>query len=130
MSETAVKVAVLAVCAVLCAGVVRRGAPEFGVLLALGTGACILFLLYDGLRQILEAIARLAQMACLDQSVLRPVIKTVAISILTKITGELCRCSGESGIAAFVETAGTILAVGAALPLAEGVLELMGQLFT
>ena len=130
MSEAAVKIAVMAVCAVLCSGVVRRGAPEFGLLLALGTGVCILLLLYDGVEQVLAAIERLAGVARLDQSVLRPVVKTVAISILTKITGELCRCAGEGGIAAFVETAGTILALGVALPLAEGVLELMGQLFT
>ena len=81
-------------------------------------------------KAVLAAIERLAGVARLDQSVLRPVVKTVAISILTKITGELCRCAGEGGIAAFVETAGTILALGVALPLAEGVLELMGQLFT
>ncbi len=128
MSETAVKIAVMAVCAVLCSVVVRRGAPEFGLLLALGTGVCILLLLYDGLEQVLATMEHLARVAQLDQAVLRPVIKTVAISILTKITGELCRSAGEGGIAAFVETAGTILALGVALPLAEGVLELMGQL--
>lgn len=130
MSEAAVKIAVLAVCAILCTGVVRRGAPEFGVLLALGTGAAILLVAYDGLEQVLAAMERLAGFAQLDQSVLGPVVKTVAISILTKITGELCRCAGEGGIAAFVETAGTILALGMALPLAEEVLKLMGQLLT
>lgn len=129
MSEAAVKIAVLAVCAALCACIVRRGAAEFGLLLALGAGVGILLLAYEGLEQVMEAMERLAGIAQLDQGVLRPVVKTVAISILTKITGELCRCAGEGGIAAFVETAGTILALGVALPLAEGVLELMGQLF-
>ena len=128
MNETAVKIAVLAVCAVLCAGVVRRGVPEFALLLALGTGVCIVLMMYDALEQVLAAIERLAGIAQLDHWVLSPVIKTVAISVLTKITGELCRCAGEGGIAAFVETAGTILALAVALPLAEGVLEMMGQL--
>ena len=54
----------------------------------------------------------------------------VGISLVTKITGELCRGAGESGAAAFLETAGTVFALAAALPLAEGVLELMGQLLS
>ena len=72
----------------------------------------------------------MAVVAQLEDEVLRPVVKTVALSLMTKITGELCRSAGESGIAAFVETVGTILALGVALPLAEGVLELMAQLLT
>ena len=123
-----VKVTVLAVCAVLCSGVVRRGAPEFSLLLALSAGVCVMLLLRDSLEQVVSALERIATLARLEHEVLQAVMKTVAISILTKITGELCRCAGEGGLAAFVETAGTILALGVALPLAEGVLELMGQL--
>ena len=130
MSEAAVKMAVLAVSGLLCAGVVRRGAPEFALILALGTGVCVLLVVQDAMTQVMAAISRLSELSGMEGEVLEPVVKTVAISILTKITGELCRCGGEGGIAAFVETGGTILALGAALPLAEGVLELMGQLFT
>ena len=85
------QIAALAVTAVLCAAVIRRGAPEAAL-------------------------------------VLEPVLKTAAISILTKVTGEVCRAAGEGGAAAFVEVAGTILALAVALPLAEGVLTMMAEL--
>lgn len=126
--EEMVKIGALAVTGVLCAAVVRRGAPEFSLLLALGVGVCILLLGLDALERVLGTIENMAAVAQLEQEVLRPVAKTVALSLLTKITGELCRSAGEGGIAAFVETAGTILALAVALPLAEGVLELMAQL--
>ena len=54
-----------------------------------------------------------------------PVFKTVVLSILTKLTSEVCRSAGEGGLAAGVETAGTVLALAAALPLVGGVMELM-----
>lgn len=40
------------------------------------------------------------------------------------------RASGEGGLAAFVETAGTILALGAALPLARAVTSLLAEMLT
>lgn len=122
------KISVMAAAAVLCCSVVRRGGGEFALILALTAGAGILLLTEQALEQIINMIARMTELALLDEKTLKPVIKTVALSILTKITVEICRSGGEGGIAAFVETAGTILALGAALPLAEGVLELMGQM--
>jgi stage III sporulation protein AD len=56
------------------------------------------------------------------------VIKTVALSILTKLTVEVCRAAGEGGIAAFVETVGTVLALVVALPLVRAVVVLMGSM--
>ena len=49
-----------------------------------------------------EAIGRLAGQAGLDSTLVEPVLKTAAISILTKVTG---RCAGPpgGGAAAFVE---------------------------
>ena len=66
----------------------------------------------------------------LDEALLEPVVKTVALSILTRLTAEVCRSSGEGGLAAFVETAGTILALGAALPLARAVTALLAEMLT
>lgn len=122
------KLAVLAVTALICAGIVRRGTPEIALLLVLAAGAAVLGLVMGELQEVVEELWYLAWAACLEEEVLRPVLKTVAISILTKITGEICRCGGEGGLAACVETAGVVLALWVALPLVEGVLRLMGEL--
>ena len=122
------KISALAVAAMLCAGVVRRGAPEISLVIVLAAGGAVTWLAVDALEQVISVLERMADLAQVDGRVLRPVIKTVAISILTRVSGEICKGGGESGLAAFVETAGTLLALGVSLPLVEGVLELMGRL--
>ena len=123
-----IRVAALAAAAVLCAAVVRRGSGEFSLLLVRAAGTRILLLAMEPLAQVVESITRISRLAQLDGGLVRPVLKTVAISILTKITAELCKSSGEGGLAAFVETAGTALALAVAAPLAENVLTLMAEL--
>ena len=119
--EGIMQIAALAVTAVLCAAVIRRGAPEAGLVLVLAAGCWMLMLAAGALGSVVEAIGRLAGRAGLDSTLVEPVLKTAAISILTKVTGEVCA-------AAFVEVAGTILALAVALPLAEGVLTMMAEL--
>ena len=120
------QIAALAVTAVLCAAVIRRGAPEAALVLVLAAGCWMLMLAAGALGSVVEAIGRLAGRAGLDSTLVEPVLKTAAI--LTKVTGEVCRAAGEGGAAAFVEVAGTILALAVALPLAEGVLTMMAEL--
>ena len=122
------QIAALAVTAVLCAAVIRRGAPEAALVLVLAAGCWMLMLAAGALGSVVEAIGRLAGRAGLDSTLVEPVLKTAAITILTKVTGEVCRAAGEGGAAAFVEVAGTILALAVALPLAEGVLTMMAEL--
>ena len=121
------KVAAAAVTAALCGAVVRRGAPEFGLLLTLAAGVWILTMVLDGLgaAAMAEQLARLAQ---LDAAVVGPVLKTVALALITRVTAEVCRSAGEGGVAAFVETAGAVLALAAALPLMGAVLALLEEL--
>ena len=125
MTELMLKGAAVAVTAALCAGVVRRGAPEIALVLSLAAGVWVLLSAADSLAAVAALMEELSQLAGLDRSVVEPVFKTVVLSILTKLAAEVCRSAGEGGIAAAVETAGTALALAADLPLVRGVLELM-----
>ena len=118
------QIAALAVTAVLCAAVIRRGAPEAALVLVLAAGCWMLMLAAGALGSVVEAIGRLAGRAGLDSTLVEPVLQTAANSIQTKVS----RAAGEGGAAAFVEVAGTILALAVALPLAEGVLTMMAEL--
>ena len=113
--------------AVLCA-VLRKSTPELAVLLALAAGAGILFLAADALGGALDVLVELTALAGVEDELLRPVVKVVAISLLTRITAEVCRSAGEGGVAAFVETGGTVLALGVSLPLIRAVIMLMGEM--
>lgn len=128
--EVMVKLAAVGVTAVVLSAVLRKNTPELALLLVLAAGLWMLALAAQGLGAAVALMEELAQLAGLSEALLEPVFKTVALSILTRLTVEICRSAGEGGAAAFVETAGTVLALLAALPLVRAVAQLMGELLT
>lgn len=114
--------------AALCGVVIRQKSPELAALLALA--ACVLLLwntlpLMETIRDVLEELAALGD---LSPVILRPMVQTVGLSLVTRLSSALCRDAGEGGIAAFLEVAGGAAAVVAALPLLKMVLQLVVDL--
>ena len=128
MMDAMVRLAAAAVTAVVLSGVLKKTTPELALLLTLAAGIWMLAVVADGLGAVVELMKELAGQAGVSEVLLEPVVKTVALSILTKLTAEICRSAGESGVAAFVETAGTVLALVVDLPLVRAVAQLMGEL--
>lgn len=126
--DAMVRLAAAAVTAVVLSGVLKKTTPELALLLTMAAGIWMLAVVADGLGAVVELMKELAGQAGVSEVLLEPVVKTVALSILTKLTAEICRSAGESGVAAFVETAGTVLALVVALPLVRAVAQLMGEL--
>ncbi len=126
--EAMVKLTAVGVTAVVLSAVLKKNTPELALLLVLAAGLWMLALVANGLGAVVALMKELAQQAGISEVLLEPVIKTVALSILTKLTVEICRSAGEGGAAAFVETAGAVLALLVALPLVRAVAQLMGEL--
>jgi len=128
--ETMAKLAAVGVTAVVLSAVLKKNTPELALLLALAAGLWMLAQAAAGLGAAVAQMRELAGQAGVSEVLLEPVLKTVALSILTKLTAEICRSAGGGGVAAFVETAGAALALLAALPLVRAVAQLMGELLT
>ena len=120
-----VKIAAIAVAAALCAVVVKKNVAELGMVLALCAGAIILSCSLGALEGVKELMDTLADTAGLSPAVLAPVVKTVGIAVLTRVSAELCRDAKEGGIAAFVETVGAAAALLVSLPLLKTVLSMV-----
>ena len=128
--EAMAKLAAVGVTAVVLSAVLKKNTPELALLLALAAGLWMLAQAAVGLGAAAAMMRELAGQAEVSEVLLEPVVKTVALSILTRRTAEICRSAGEGGVAAFVETAGAALALLAALPLVRAVAQLMGELLT
>lgn len=126
--EVMVKLAAVGVTAVVLSAVLKKNTPELALLLTLAAGLWMLAAAAEGLGAVVALMEELAQQAGMSEVLLEPVLKTVMLSILTKLTAEICRSSGEGGVAAFVETAGAVLALLAAIPLVRAVAQMMGEL--
>lgn len=118
----------IALVSVVFSGVLRKNTPELALLLSLMAGIGIIMLLSGGMSEVLASITHLAELSQMDRALLVPVVKTVAISVVTKLTCELCKSGGEGGVASFVEYAGTVLALLVAVPLVEGVMTMMVEM--
>lgn len=128
--ETMVRVAAAGITAAVLAVVLRKNTPELALLLGLCAGLWMLTAVAGGLGAVAQLMEELASLAGLSEELLEPVVKTVVLSILTGLTVEVCRSAGEAGVAAFVETAGTVLAIVVALPLIRAVMVLMAEMLT
>ncbi len=126
--ELMVRSAAVAVTAAVLGAVLRRHTPELALLLILAAGLWIVGLCANALGAALELLKELSVLTGAEDELLEPVVKAVALSLLTRLTAELCRGAGEGGMAAFVEMAGTVFALGVSLPLIRAVMILMGEM--
>ena len=128
MTERMLAISACAVAAAILSAVLRKNVPEIAFVLALTAGLCILSRVSGGVQAITDLMRELSRLSGVTEVLLEPVFKTVVLAILTRLTTEICRGAGENGIAAFVELAGTVLALLAAVPLMRAVMELMTEL--
>ena len=80
------------------------------------------------LEELLDFLSELGDRSGVSRQLLVPLYKTVGISLVVKVGGDLCRDAGESALASVVETAGSVCALLAALPLLRAVLSLLLEL--
>lgn len=119
------KVAAAALAAAVCAVVVRKQAPELGMVLAVCAGAVILLYCSGALRAAVGLMDKLVEVGGLSAQVVEPAMKTAGIAIVTRLSADFCRDAKEGGLASAVELAGTALALVAVLPLMSAVIEML-----
>ena len=123
-----IKLAAAAVAAALCAAVVRKAAPEVSLVLVLAAGVLILTPALDAMGSVVDVMNGLADTAGLSPALIAPVLKTAGIAVLTHVSAAVCRDAKEGGLAAFLEVAGSALALLVALPLLQTVLSMITEL--
>ena len=114
--------------AALCAVVVRQRAPELAALLTLAGCVLLLGRTLPMLEEVRARMEDLSGRAGVSPEVLLPVMKTVGLAVLTRLSASLCRDAGEGSIAVALEMAGSAAAVVVALPLLDMVLDLVMDL--
>ena len=117
--------AAVGVTAALCGVVVRQKAPELAAVLTLAACVLLLWNTLPLLETIRDVLTELADLAELSPTILRPMLQTVGLAVVTRLASSLCRDAGEGRIASFLEIAGAAAAVLVALPLLKMVLQLV-----
>ena len=130
MMELIFRLCALAVLAALLALLLKGKQGELGILVALAGLVTLFLALAEPFGDLLAFLRTLSEETGLDSAVLTPLYGVLGIALVVHLGGQLCRDAGESALAAGLETAGSVCAMLAALPLLERVLSLLGELMT
>ncbi|MGC2872949.1 SpoIIIAC/SpoIIIAD family protein [Ihubacter sp. rT4E-8] len=122
------KIAALALCAVMLIVLVKNYKPEFGVLTAVACSIIILYFLADSLKYAFAYMSQLYGQLKFGKAYFPVIIKVLAIAYITEFTSQLCKDAGESAIASKVELAGKIIIFCVAIPVFVTILDLIEQL--
>lgn len=122
------QIGAVAIIGAVCAALLRRSNGELALLLVMAACAVLLLGISGVLREVAALLRELAQLAGVENDLLRPVLKTAGISIVTGLSAQLCRDAGAGSLALTTELCGTVCALYAALPLIEAVLGLISGL--
>ena len=126
--ETMLKVGAVAVLGALCAVVVKGTARQLALVISIAAAAVVLGLALGAVEDVVAMAEELRDMAGLSPAGGAPVLTPGGSATLTQNPAPVCRDAGEGGIAAVTETAGSALALCAALPLLRAVLDTVAQL--
>ena len=124
--ELVLKAAALALTAALMGIVLRRTNPELTLLLSICTVALIMGAALGFAKSFTELAQTVQRIFGVSETLIKPVIKCVAVAIITKMTSDLCKDSSQAAAASAVELAGTVCALCIIMPLLMSMLTAIG----
>ena len=132
MSDISVKLFGAAILAVLCIVIIRKQSPDTALTLRLVVtvglaGACIAAIspIVEYVKEISESLGNSEKIA----TAALVLLKALGISLLTHVTANICRDSGEGSIAYYVELGGKAEILLLSLPLLREVIDMTLTLF-
>ena len=126
--DSVVRAAALGLVGSVLAILLRRYSKEQGLLVSLATAVGLLLLLVTLLGPILELAEKLAALAGMQEALIAPVYKCVAIGLVTQLGADLCQDAGDSAIAHAIRMVGGAAALYVSAPLLLAVIELVERL--
>ena len=123
--EMLFKLLLLSLVSVLFGKSIEKSVPEIALLLALAVvlagGGAVLVL---G-KEIVAVAKEIAALVNLSPELFSPLLKTLAIALTVRFGCAFCRDASRESLAAILETAGTMSALLAALPLLRAVVGIL-----
>ncbi|HIZ56584.1 MAG TPA: stage III sporulation AC/AD family protein [Firmicutes bacterium] len=104
--------------------------PEMALLVGLGAGCLIFFLLLSNLSPALSTLESLVDRANIQGSYTEAAIKCLGICYVTQLGADTCRDAGQSAVAGKVELAGRISVLVISLPMFTKLADMAFSLIT
>ncbi len=123
--ELVVKAVVICIVVSLTAALLEKDTPQLGLLLVLAAIAVVMTFALSFYEEVQATAESLLAQSGLDGELFRPILKIIAISMIARLGGDLCKDSGQGTLASLLELVGTVCALIAAQPLLLRALEIL-----
>jgi len=128
MMEAVFRLAAMGIIVTTLVLLLKRTTPELSMLLALAACGLILVLLAGRAEEAIRFFRGLLACGGVSEELMLPLVKTVAIALVCRTGGDLCRDAGESSVGNLLETAGVGGAILVSLPLFQSAWEMLQDL--
>ena len=105
-----IKIAAAAVAGTVLGLVIKKNSPEMALMLTVSLALIALYLAFDTIKGVTDFVRSLADAANISPAVMAIVLKTIGVSIVTKLSADVCRDAGQSSVASGIELAGAFTA--------------------
>lgn len=126
--ELIYKAAAAALSAALLGLVIKKINPELSGILSLCTITIILISSVTFAAELKELISSTKKLVDVSDIYVVSLLKCLAISILTRVSSDLCRDAGQAALSTTVEFSGCICAAMVVLPLIMNMIKLVGTM--
>lgn len=129
MVDRCITTAVFCICAAILAVLLRQHCREQSMMIALAACTAVIGGFLAVFSPVITEISGIFSDAGISDSYLSLIFKATAICLITQITCEICRDSGESAIASAAEIWGRGAVTFISLPLVKALLEQINGIF-
>ena len=112
----------------LTALLLKKNAPELALMLSLAALCTVFLSMLNVIRQFRSLFDTVSVLLPDSEIMIRPVLKCLAIAVITKITAELCQDASQNTASAAIELIGTVCALSVAMPLIVSMIKSVGGL--
>lgn len=126
--EALIRAAAAGIVGAILISIVRKQSSALALTLSLACCCLLGVSLLSFVRPLVAFADRLRETAGLSNAFLMPLLKAVAIGLITEIAASVCSDTGESSLSRLIQLCGAAAALYCALPLMQAVLELVESL--
>lgn len=123
MNFSMIKIALLALIALVFIVILRQYHPEYALLISVLAGGIIFAVLMSDIIQALFALTKTLEIYGISSGLVSYILKALGICIVTKFSVDLCNDFGQTSLGSKVEMAGKITLLILSLPILQNILE-------
>lgn len=122
------KITLLAIICIVCVLLIRQYRPEFSFFAQVAGLLAVLIICFDVIVKIINYSESVLSDDIIDSAYITVLLKALAIAVISKIGGDLCRDSGNSALAFGVEFAAKALVLTLTMPMLKNLADVTAGL--